>query len=152
MNNDKDNDKIGLGGGFGGNALTPKGLAAGVPDGNAGRCANVACQQFSNRLINGYCPICASGQGPAPITGGKTKIPGGGHGFHLQVPAGKCEGGVCSTDGCQDGKKDDSAGTGSAAAPKSAAPAPVKLTDAAADADGKSDCGGKCGGNCQCDD
>lgn len=117
------NDKLDLGGAERG--LSRHGLASSVAGGNTGRCANLSCRQLSSNLVNGYCPICASGQGPAPITGGRP-IPTG-HGFHLTAPSANCSGGVCSV--------------------------PVTAEEAGDKGD-KSACGGscdgKCGDACQC--
>ena len=96
------NDRIDMGAGEQGFARHG-GLASNVPGGNSGTCANLSCRQFSTSLHNGYCPICASGRGPAPITGGRP-IPQGHGGFHLTAPQAlaNCAGGVCSVPAAED--------------------------------------------------
>lgn len=96
------NDRIDMGAGEQG-FRRHGGLASNVPGGNSGTCANLSCRQFSTSLHNGYCPICASGRGPAPITGGRP-IPQGHGGFHLTAPQAlaNCAGGVCSVPAAED--------------------------------------------------
>lgn len=123
------NDRIDMGQGDQGFAIHG-GLASNVPGGNAGTCANMSCRQFSVSLTNGYCPICASGRGPAPITGGRPIPSGHGHGLNLTAPQAlaNCAGGVCSVpaaDNTDEGEQDKDGCSGTGA-----------------------DCA--CGGNCGC--